>query len=70
MISFIYYYTLYILYVMMERRGGKKLQHPDMEWRKKRERKREREAHRYMCTAQRTYRKKEMKKRMKIFFLK
>lgn len=54
---------------MMERRGGKKTT-TSGHGMEKRERKREREAHRYMCTAQRTYRKKEIKKRMKIFFLK
>lgn len=47
---------------MMERRGGKKLQHPDME---KKERK-GKERHIYinicMYRAERTYRKKEMKK--------
>lgn len=51
---------------MMERRGGKN--YNIRTWNGEKREKREREA--YICTAQRTYRKKEMKKRMKIFFLK
>lgn len=48
---------------MMEKERRKKLQHPDIEWRK---REREKKAHTYS----RAQKERNEKKRMKIFFLK